>query len=73
MQTVVTTFQEMLDSLHDVVDLTTGILDCNGKILVASGWREICMRFHRANPLTEVENSVNEALSKFPRPARSSM
>jgi len=50
-----TRFQEMLDSLHDAVDLPTGIVDQDGRILTASGWQDICVRFHRANPTTAVQ------------------
>ena len=31
---------------------TTAILDLEGNIIVATGWQDICTRFHRVNPLT---------------------
>lgn len=45
-------FQDMLDTLHDAVDLPSGILDCEGRILTTSGWQDICLSFHRCNPFT---------------------
>jgi PAS domain S-box-containing protein len=46
-------FQEMLDRLNETLVFPTAILDVDGKILTASGWRDICERFHRANPVSE--------------------
>ena len=43
--------QELLDSLHDAFGLTTAILDNEGHILVASGWQDICTKFHRVHPI----------------------
>ena len=28
------------------------ILDLDGKILIATGWQDICVRFHRVNAVT---------------------
>jgi len=42
--------QGLLDDFYDLTRLTVAIIDLRGNILVATGWQEICTRFHRANP-----------------------
>ena len=44
--------QRLCDSLSEAFDVTLAVLDLSGAILVASGWREICTRFHREHPET---------------------
>ncbi|ACL17223.1 PocR ligand-binding domain-containing protein [Methanosphaerula palustris] len=47
--------ETLLLLMTDITRLTgviTAILDTKGNVLVASGWQEICTRFHRANPVT---------------------
>lgn len=45
-------FQNLTDSSSRLTGIATAILDINGKILVASGWQQICTEFHRKNPCT---------------------
>ncbi len=47
--------QELLDSLYDAFRLPSAIIDLEGNILTASGWQDICTRFHRINPDSEKE------------------
>lgn len=42
--------QSLLDTFNAFFPAVTAILDCEGKILQASGWQDICTRFHRINP-----------------------
>jgi len=32
--------------------MVTAILDLEGNIIIATGWQDICTRFHRIHPLT---------------------
>lgn len=44
--------QQMMDELHKLTNITSAILDLNGKVLVSSGWQDICTKFHRVNAET---------------------
>ncbi|MDD4325797.1 MAG: PAS domain S-box protein, partial [Candidatus Bathyarchaeota archaeon] len=44
--------QGLMDNLYEVTKIASAIIDLNGNILVKTGWREICTKFHRANPQT---------------------
>jgi PAS domain S-box-containing protein len=44
--------QSMLDDLHRLTELSVAIVDMDGKLLVVSGWQDICSEFHRKNPAT---------------------
>ncbi len=43
-------FQSLQDMMNEVYSFTTAILDLEGNILTASGWQDICTKFHRVNP-----------------------
>ena len=45
--------QVLMESFYAATDIPCGILDLDGNILVAVGWKDICTKFHRVNPLTE--------------------
>lgn len=45
-------FQDLSDSFTRLTGISTAILDLKGEILTASGWRKICVEFHRKHPLT---------------------
>lgn len=42
--------QVMMDSFFDLTQFGIGIIDLNGQVLVATGWQDICTKFHRQNP-----------------------
>jgi PAS domain S-box-containing protein len=45
--------EELRSLFEDFTELTgfvTALLDMDGRVLVATGWREICTRFHRQTP-----------------------
>jgi len=44
--------QSMMDDFNALTHIGIAILDINGKILVATGWQDICTKFHRVNPET---------------------
>jgi len=46
------TMQSLMNDLYAVTKIGIGIIDTDGKVLVATGWQDICTKFHRCNPET---------------------
>lgn len=44
--------QALMDDFYSLSKIPVGMIDLDGKVLVATGWQEICTRFHRENPET---------------------
>ncbi len=44
--------QSMMDDFFSLTHIGVAVLDLQGKILVATGWQDICTRFHRVHPET---------------------
>ena len=44
--------QSMMDDFHALAGFPVAVIDLKGKILVASGWQDICTKFHRVHPET---------------------
>ena len=44
--------QALCESFTRLTGAVTAILDLEGNILVASGWQDVCVKFHRINPAT---------------------
>jgi ligand-binding sensor protein len=44
--------QRLCDSLSAAFDITLAVLDLSGTVLIATGWQDICTRFHREHPET---------------------
>jgi len=45
--------QKMADAHYRAAGMPIGIIDAiDGSILVGSGWQDICVKFHRANPVS---------------------
>ncbi|MEL7561519.1 MASE3 domain-containing protein [Dehalogenimonas sp. 4OHTPN] len=42
--------QQMMDDLYTVTGIGFSIIDLKGKVLVGTGWQEICTDFHRRSP-----------------------
>jgi PAS domain S-box-containing protein len=42
--------QKLMDQLYKVTNMGIGIIDIHGKVLVGTGWQDICTQFHRINP-----------------------
>ncbi|MGD9975599.1 MAG: PAS domain S-box protein, partial [Desulfatirhabdiaceae bacterium] len=44
--------QSLMDVFHKLTHFGVAILDLDGNILVATGWQDICTKFHRIHPET---------------------
>jgi PAS domain S-box-containing protein len=44
--------QALMDDFFSLTNIGVGIIDLKGKVLVATGWQEICTKFHRVHPET---------------------
>lgn len=44
--------QELMDGYYAVTAIPTGIIDGEGRVWTATGWLDICTKFHRVNPVT---------------------
>ncbi len=44
--------QSLMDSFFQLTNTGVGIIDLHGKVLVATGWQDICTQFHRIHPET---------------------
>jgi PAS domain-containing protein len=44
--------QKLMDELYKVTNIGIGIIDLHDRVLVGTGWQEICTKFHRVNPQT---------------------
>ena len=42
--------QEMMDDYYALTSIGIGIINLKGTVLVGTGWQDICVKFHRANP-----------------------
>lgn len=56
--------QTLMESYNKVTGLLSAILDTSEKVLVAVGWQDICVRFHRQNPITLARCKESEACIK---------
>jgi PAS domain S-box-containing protein len=44
--------QLLMEDFHRLSNIGSAIVDLHGKVLVATGWQDICVKFHRAHPGT---------------------
>ena len=44
--------QSIMDDFHHLTNMVTAILDLEGKVIEATGWQDICTKFHRIHPTT---------------------
>ena len=44
--------QAIMDDFHSLTGMVTALLDTNGNVLEATGWQDICTKFHRVHPRT---------------------
>src|SRR5512147_1590939 len=48
--------QKLADANYEIAGFPISILDAfDGTVLVASGWQDICTKFHRLNPLSNAQ------------------
>ena len=66
--------QSLMDDFYRLTKIGIGVIDLNGKILVATGWQDICTKFHRVHSETcgyciesdtELSNGVEPGKFKF--------
>jgi two-component system cell cycle sensor histidine kinase/response regulator CckA len=48
-------FQMLQDRLDEIYSFPSSIIDCDGNILTATAWQDLCTRFHRQNPESRIE------------------
>ncbi|MCB1182687.1 PocR ligand-binding domain-containing protein [bacterium] len=44
--------QSIMDDFHALTGMVTAILDLDGNVLEATGWQDLCTKFHRVHPVT---------------------
>jgi len=44
--------QSIMDDFYCLTNMVTAILDMKGTVIEATGWQDICTKFHRINPKT---------------------
>ncbi|WP_419663842.1 two component system sensor histidine kinase, hybrid [Desulfosarcina variabilis str. Montpellier] len=44
--------QSIMNDFHKLTGMVTAILDMNGTVIEATGWQDICTKFHRVHPET---------------------
>ncbi len=52
--------QALMDSFYRASSIPVGILDTEGNILVATGWQDICTKYHRIHPDTSAKCRVSD-------------
>jgi PAS domain S-box-containing protein len=61
--------QTIMDKFHAITHIGVAIADLKGKILVKTGWQDICTKFHRVHPETLKNcNESDRNLSKNDTP-----
>jgi signal transduction histidine kinase len=48
----VQSIQSLMNDFHSIMHIASAIIDIRGNVLVATGWQDICTKFHRVNPET---------------------
>lgn len=46
-------FKTLFNLIYETTGVPSGLVDFEGNILVQTGWRDICTKFHRVNPYTK--------------------
>ena len=44
------TLQRLMNEFYRLTHIGIGIIDLQGRVLVGTGWQDICTKFHRVNP-----------------------
>ncbi|MDS4040620.1 MAG: PAS domain S-box protein, partial [Candidatus Competibacter sp.] len=44
--------QATMDEFFKLTRIGVGIIDLRGRVLVSTGWQDICVKFHRVHPIT---------------------
>lgn len=56
--------QALMESYNKVTGLLSAVLDTNERVLVAAGWQDICVQFHRQHPVTLARCKESESFIK---------
>ncbi len=54
--------QSLMDDFYQLTNIGVAVVDMNGNILVATGWQDVCTKFHRVHPETKkncIESDVH--------------
>ncbi|MDD1668116.1 MAG: PAS domain S-box protein, partial [Methanomicrobiales archaeon] len=60
----ITQVRQLLESHHRLSGMAYGLFDADENNLIAVGWQDICVRFHRVNPVTSVRCRESDAFIK---------
>ena len=52
--------QSLMEDFTKLTGMAMAILDLRGKVLVATGWQDICTQFHRAHPETAANCTASD-------------
>jgi PAS domain S-box-containing protein len=44
--------QKLMESFYNLTKIGVGLIDLEGNVLVATGWQDICTKYHRVHPQT---------------------
>ncbi len=65
----VETLRSIMERFSAIAGMTVAILDTKGDVLVATGWQDICTRYHRVNPVMAADCTESDlALAAMARP-----
>ena len=53
--------QSLMDDFYKLTKIGMAIMDLKGNLLVATGWQDICVKFHRVHP-EALENCIESDL-----------
>jgi diguanylate cyclase (GGDEF)-like protein/PAS domain S-box-containing protein len=48
----VASLQALMDSFSEVIGIANAIIDVDGVVITSSGWQDVCVMYHRLNPVT---------------------
>lgn len=54
--------QRLMDDFYNLTNIGSAIVDLQGNVLVATGWQEICTKFHRVHPQTRANCIQSDTL-----------
>ncbi|MBZ9607137.1 PocR ligand-binding domain-containing protein [Clostridium estertheticum] len=52
--------KKMAENIYAAVGINFGIVDIDGTIIIATGWQDICTKFHRVHPVTCMQCSISD-------------
>ena len=52
--------KKMAENIYAAVGIPIGIIDVAGTIIIATGWQDICTKFHRVHPVTCTQCSISD-------------